>query len=163
MQVMGSMAAESVKLLAEPSVLNYLAAARVASLATAGRDGTPHNIPLCFWFDDARCYFVIDQKPKRRGGLAIKRMRNIAANARVAVLVSHYEEDWEHLAYVLLQGMARVVDDPNEYLLALRNLRDKYPQYRQMTLVPEQNPVVRIDVDQVHAWGRRFEAPPATS
>ena len=88
-------------------------------------------------------------------------MRNIAADPRVALVIDHYEEHWTFLAYVLVHGRAEVVEDPNEYMLALRNLREKYPQYRQMALVAEANPMVRIEVERVHLWGARFGAPPA--
>lgn len=149
---------DGTRLLAEPRVHDFLAAARVARLATAGAAGVPHNIPLCFWFDGARFYFAIDEKPKRRGGAALKRMRNIAENPRVALLIDHYEEDWTQLAYVLVHGVAQIVDDPKEYMLALRNLRDKYVQYRAMALSAERNPAVRIDPERVHVWGARFRA-----
>jgi len=135
--------------------------ARLAHLATADAQGAPHNIPLCFWFDsDARFYFVVDEKPKRETGTAIKRMRNIAENPRVALVVDEYEEDWSSLAYVLVHGEAAVVEDADEYLLALRNLRDKYPQYRTMALSPEKNPIVRIESRRVHVWGNRFHVMP---
>jgi PPOX class probable F420-dependent enzyme len=141
----------------DPRVREFLRLGRVAHLATASTDLIPHNVPLCFWFDDeASFYFVVDEKPKRVAGKGIKRMRNIAANAQVALVVDHYEEDWSALAYVLIHGAASVVEDPGEYLLALRNLRDKYPQYRTMTLTPDRNPIVRIEADRVHAWGQRF-------
>lgn len=151
-------AAESIKLLSESRVSDFLAVARLGHLATVDRGGTPHNIPICFWFDGAHFYFAIDEKPKLRTGLDLKRMRNIAENPRVALVIDHYEEDWTFLGYVLVHGNAVVVDDPNEYLLALRNLRDKYPQYRYMALVRETNPMIRIDVDRAHVWGRRFKA-----
>ena len=135
--------------------------ARIAHLATADTHGAPHNIPLCFWFDgDARFYFAVDEKPKRATGTAIKRMRNIAENPRVALVVDEYGEDWSALAYVLVHGEAAVVEDQDEYLLALRNLRDKYPQYRTMALSPERNPIVRIETRRVHVWGDRFRAKP---
>jgi coenzyme F420-0:L-glutamate ligase/coenzyme F420-1:gamma-L-glutamate ligase len=145
----------------DPRVREFLKLARIAHLATADAHGAPHNVPLCFWFDDAaRFYFVVDEKPKRAGGLGIKRMRNIAANPRVALVVDHYEEDWQSLAYVLIHGDARViVEDDHEYLLALRNLRDKYPQYRTMALSPEKNPIVRIEALRTHVWGKRFQRP----
>jgi PPOX class probable F420-dependent enzyme len=140
-------------------VREFLRLARLGHLATSTRDGTPHNIPVCFWFDDAgHFYFVIDEKPKRLSGTGLKRMRNIAQNPRVALVIDHYEEDWSCLAYVLIQGEAQVVDDPTEYILALRNLRDKYPQYRAMMLSVERNPMVRIDTGRVHSWGQRFKA-----
>jgi PPOX class probable F420-dependent enzyme len=153
-----STSSETLTILTRPAVRDFLAGARVGALATADAAGTPHNVPLCFWFDNSHYYFVIDEKPKRRRGFALKRMRNIAANPRVVLLVSHYEEDWNHLAYVLIRGIARVVDDAAEYMMALRNLRDKYPQYRRMTLEPEANPIVRVDTDWAHAWGARFVA-----
>jgi PPOX class probable F420-dependent enzyme len=148
--------------LEDPSLREFLRLARIAHLATADAGGAPHNVPLCFWFDDAaRFYFVIDEKPKNTPAGGIKRMRNIVENSRVALVVDHYEEEWAFLAYVLIHGEAMVVDDPNEYLLALRNLRDKYPQYRTMALSADRNPMVRIEAQRVHAWGERFRRPGA--
>src|SRR5216683_3096848 len=41
-------------------VRKFLRLARVAHLATADASGSPHNIPVCFWFDDeAHFYFVV--------------------------------------------------------------------------------------------------------
>ncbi|MHB8383249.1 MAG: TIGR03668 family PPOX class F420-dependent oxidoreductase [Candidatus Binataceae bacterium] len=150
---------QSIAMLEEPRVRDFLAAARIAHLATAGADAAPHAVPLCYWFDGAHFYFVIDEKPKRRGpGGAIKRMRNIAANPSVAIIIDHYEEDWSQLAFVMVRGRAAIVADGEEYMLALRNLRDKYIQYRAMVLAPERNPVVRIDPERVNLWGARFAA-----
>jgi PPOX class probable F420-dependent enzyme len=139
-------------------VRDFLRLARLGHLATSSRDGVPHNIPICFWFDGtARFYFIIDEKPKRLTGIGLKRMRNIAENRHVALVIDHYEEDWTCLAYVLIHGDADIVDDPEEYVLALRNLRDKYPQYRAMLLSVERNPMVRIDALRAHTWGQRFK------
>jgi len=146
--------------LSDPRVRQFVAGARVAHLATADAAGAPHVVPLCYWFDGERIYFAIDEKPKRNTGKALKRMRNIAENPRVAVVIDHYEEDWAQLGYVLIRGHARVVDDPEEYILALRHLREKYLQYRGMVLTPEKNPIVKIDPDRVHAWGERFKPAP---
>src|SRR5271165_5382706 len=143
---------------AEPHVREFVAGARVAHLATADGGGAPHNVPFCYWFDGERIYFAIDEKPKRQKGLALRRMRNISENPRVAVVIDHYEEDWSQLAYVLIRGFARVVDEPEEYLGALRHLREKYLQYREMSLTPEKNPIVKIEPESVHTWGARFEA-----
>jgi PPOX class probable F420-dependent enzyme len=155
------MADDRLKSLSDERVAEFLRLARTGRLATADAAGAPHNIPLCFWFDGAtHFYFVIDEKPKRAVGTAIKRMRNIGENPRVALVVDHYEEEWAYLAYVLIRGVARVVEDPNEYMLALRNLRDKYAQYRTMLLNFERNPMVRIEAERVHPWGARFKSPP---
>ena len=145
-------------------VMRFLSLSRIAHLATADTDAAPHAVPLCFWFDGANFYFVIDEKPKRQSGLKLKRMRNISANPRVSLLIDHYEEDWSQLAYVLVSGLALIVEGREEYLLALRNLRDKYPQYRTMALNYGTNLMVRIEPQHVHIWGSRFRdggSPPA--
>jgi len=141
----------------EPAVREFIESARLAHLATVSGAGEPHNIPLCFWFDGARFYFVIDEKPKRNTGTAIKRMKNIAENPRVALVIDHYEEDWNRLAYVLVHGIAQIVEDDAEYAHAIQHLRHKYAQYRAMLLTQEKNPVIRIDTAHVHAWGERFK------
>ena len=151
------MADDKLRALGEERLRNFLKLARVARLATSDHSAVPHNISICFWFDEvAYFYFVIDEKPKRLTGTGLKRLRNIAENPRVALIIDHYEEEWSYLAYVLIHGQAYVVEDPNEYMLALRNLRDKYPQYRTMVLSFERNPIVRIELERAHAWGERF-------
>jgi PPOX class probable F420-dependent enzyme len=143
--------------LKEPAVREFIESARIAHLATASGAGEPHNIPLCFWFDGARFYFVIDEKPKRNSGTAIKRMKNIAENPRVALVIDHYDEDWNRLAYVLVHGIAQIVEDDAEYVHAIQHLRHKYAQYHAMLLTQEKNPAIRIDPERVHAWGERFK------
>jgi coenzyme F420-0:L-glutamate ligase / coenzyme F420-1:gamma-L-glutamate ligase len=143
----------------DPSVRRFLSVSRVARLATASAQAVPHAVPLCFWFDGVNFYFIIDQKPKRQSGLKLKRMRNISENPCVSLLIDHYEEDWSHLAYVLINGRARIVEGREEYMLALRNLRDKYPQYRDMALSYGTNLMVRIEPLDVHVWGARFKEP----
>jgi PPOX class probable F420-dependent enzyme len=144
--------------LKEPAVHDFIESARIAHLATVSGAGDPHNIPLCFWFDGSRFYFVIDEKPKRKSGTEIKRMKNIAENPRVALVIDHYDADWSRLAYVLVHGDARIVDDDTEYSLAIQQLRRKYPQYHTMPLTRERNPAIRIEPQRVHTWGARFKA-----
>ncbi|HVN63981.1 MAG TPA: TIGR03668 family PPOX class F420-dependent oxidoreductase [Candidatus Binataceae bacterium] len=143
--------------LKNPRVREFIADARVAHLATADSRGIPHVIPLCFWSDGRRIYFAIDNKPKRGNAGTIKRMRNIAENPRVAVVIDHYDEDWSKLAYALIHGRARIVTDASKYSLAIRWLRAKYPQYRAMRLLRATNPIVEIEIERVHIWGARFQ------
>ena len=132
----------------------FLDQRRVAHLATTDRDGAPHVVPLCFALDPSRdvLYFVIDAKPKRQTGVALKRMRNIAENARVAIVADEYAEDWSRLAYVLVHGNAAVVADAAERTGALALLRAKYPQYRAMDLDGTAHPVVRVAIRAAHHW-----------
>ncbi len=149
---------QAVQALDDPRVRDFIGAARVAHLATASAQAEPHNIPLCFCFEAGRFYFAIDRKPKRHTGAALKRMRNIAHNPRVALVIDHYEEDWSRLAWVLVHGSARIVTDAAEYALAIERLRGKYPGYREMKFEPEENPVVRIEPVKVAVWGARFDS-----
>jgi coenzyme F420-0:L-glutamate ligase/coenzyme F420-1:gamma-L-glutamate ligase len=148
---------DSISALRDLRVLEFIAGARIARLATADASGAPHNVPLCYWFDGERIYFAIDEKPKRQTGMRLKRMRNIVENPRVALLIDRYEEDWAQLGFVMIRGIARVVEDPQEYMAALRHLREKYLQYRGMTLSPEKNPIVKIEPHRVNVWGERFK------
>ena len=124
---------------------------RVAHLATADATGAPHVIPICYALIGDAFYFVVDEKPKRtRTGL--KRLRNIAANPQVALVIDDYDEDWTRLAYLLVHGRATLVGETTEYDTALAVLRERYPQYRAMHLSFETHPLVRIVPEHRHLW-----------
>src|SRR5712692_1755401 len=122
-------------------------AAKVAHLATAGRDGRPHVVPICFVLEGDVLYFAIDAKPKRTTNL--KRLRNIAANPAVCVLVDHYEDDWSRLWWVRVDGTARVVEDHATAERAVDMLVRRYPQYRRAR---PGGPVVAISIDRISGW-----------
>ncbi len=140
----------------------FLARHRIARLATADAAGTPHVVPFCYALVGDRLYFVVDAKPKRRTGLGLKRMRNIAANPAVAVVADDYDEDWSALAYLLVRGRAEIVTTAAERRRALAALRARYPQYRTMPLVGVAHPVVRITPTHAHHW-RAADAVAVTS
>jgi PPOX class probable F420-dependent enzyme len=134
----------------------FLEAHRVGHLATAGADGAPHVIPVCYALDDAALYFVADEKPKRRPARELLRLRNLRANPRAAVVVDDWDEDWTRLAWVLVRGPARVLADSGAHAAALALLRARYPQYRAMALDdPARNPVVRVEPERVLVWRAR--------
>jgi len=84
-------------------------------------------IPVCYALDDQALYFVADEKPKRRPARELLRLRNLRANPRAALVVDDYDEDWTRLAYVLVRGPARVVEEATAHAGALRLLRARYP------------------------------------
>lgn len=129
----------------------FIESHRVAHLATADADGTPHVVPIVYALVDDEVYFVVDEKPKktRRG---LRRLRNIAANPRVAVIIDAYHDDWTRLAYLLIEGAADEVDQPERYVAVLEALRGRYPQYRSMDLSFDRNPMVRIVPARRHFW-----------
>jgi PPOX class probable F420-dependent enzyme len=136
----------------------FVLSRRVARLATAGAEGRPHVVPLCYAFSGTHFYFVVDEKPKRKTGRPLKRLQNLLANPRVALVIDDYSDDWSKLAFVLIQGEAALVSAKREYEAALSLLRERYPQYREMRLSQEKNPAVRITPTKVHAWGALSKA-----
>ena len=67
---------------------------RIDHLATADRRAVSHVVPVCFAISQRTLYITIDEKPKRVPGTALKRLKNIAENPAVAVVVDRYDEDW---------------------------------------------------------------------
>lgn len=133
-------------------VESFISSHRVARLATASAQGKPHVISICYVFDRPFIYSAIDLKPKRAAGAGLKRVRNITANPRVALLIDDYSEDWSTLAYVLIQGTAEILDAGDERRRAESLLRQKYPQYQ--ALLEEGCTVLKISPEKVTEWGR---------
>jgi len=123
------------------------ASAPVARLATAGADGRPHVVPVCFAMDEQTLYFAVDFKPKRSTNL--KRLRNIAANPAVSILVDHYEDDWNRLWWVRVDGDARVVTEKAEAQRAVKLLAARYSQYRANAPA---GPVVAVAISAMTGW-----------
>jgi len=124
--------------------------ARVARLATADAQGSPHVIPVCFVFDGHAIYTVVDEKPKRTSPRRLRRIRNIEVNPQVALVVDHYDEDWARLCYVLVSGLAQIIEDGPDHMHARALLLDKYPQYRTMRL--DGRPMIKITPRHIVAW-----------
>jgi len=121
--------------------------AMVARLATVGRDGRPHIVPITFAPDDNALYFAIDFKPKKTADL--QRLRNIEANPVVAVLVDHYDNDWTRLWWVRVDGSARIVIDGADFERGVALLTERYAQYQ--TARPA-GPVVAIAIERMTGW-----------
>ena len=112
----------------EAEARERFAAARVALMASVDADGHPHLVPIVFAVDGDDILSIVDAKTKRTTEL--KRLRNIAANPRVALLVDEYDEDWQRLWWVRADGEARVEESGQARDRAIELLRAKYEQYR---------------------------------
>jgi PPOX class probable F420-dependent enzyme len=110
-----------------PEVLARFAGARVARLATIGADG-PRLVPVTFAWHRGTAVWAVDQaKPKRHTRL--RRLDDLAADPRVAMLADHYAEDWTRLWWVELQGTAATLEG-EAAAAALDALAGRYPAYR---------------------------------
>ncbi|MFC0548005.1 TIGR03668 family PPOX class F420-dependent oxidoreductase [Kutzneria chonburiensis] len=126
--------------------LARFAQARVARLATADREGRPHLVPVTFAVHEDVVVIAVDHKPKTTTNL--RRLRNIAENEQVSLLVDHYDEDWRQLWWVRVDGIARILSGDGQ-IEPIGWLRAKYEQYRDR---PPQGPVIEIRVRKVVDW-----------
>lgn len=90
---------------------------------------------------------AIDQKPKQTRELA--RLRHIARDPHVTLLIDHYEDDWDHLWWVRIDGITRILDDTEGPLFEL------VAKYRQYQTDPPGGPVMGIKPEVVTGWKAR--------
>lgn len=126
----------------------FLADARRATLSTIDPTGRPRLVPCCYVLVDDVVWSPLDEKPKavddpRRLG----RVRDIARDPRVTLLVDRWSEDWSQLAWVRIEGRAEVVESEPGIVAALRA---KYPQYSAHDL--ESRPMIAIAVERMTSW-----------
>lgn len=135
-----------------------LAAARVAHLATSDQYARPHAVPIVFVWHDGILYTPLDRKPKRDDDWhALRRVRNIETNGRAAIVVDRYDEDWSRLLWVLLEGVATILESGEERDAAATLLREKYRQYETLSL--EGRPIVRVEIERATDWSSETPSP----
>jgi PPOX class probable F420-dependent enzyme len=125
-----------------------LATERVARLAFADEDGKPRVLPVTYAVADGAVWSAIDAKPKRAAEPA--RVRWLRQRPQAALVVDHYSDDWNELAWVQLLGSVAVLDaDDGAAAPGLAALTGKYGQY---VSEPPPGPVLRLDVERALCW-----------
>ena len=140
---------------------SFLAAARRAILATVAPDGAPRLVPICFVVADGDggglvVHTPLDEKPKRVADpRELERVRDLARNPTVALLVDRWSEDWSELGWLRLTGRAELLapagPPADAHAAAVAALRAKYPQYASHRL--DERPLIRIVIDRTRSWG----------
>lgn len=132
----------------------FITERRIARLATADASGQPAVVPVCYVFDSENIYSALDEKPKQVEHRNLQRVRNIEANPKVSLVVDDYSEDWSELVFVVITGLASIIEpDGDEHWRAVALLREKYPQYRSMQI--ERTPMIKITPLRVKRWAGR--------
>ena len=122
----------------------------MAVLTTLGERG-PHAVPIVFARAAGALWSPIDGKPKRGGELA--RLRHVRRDPRVALLFTHYEDDWDRLWWLRADGEAEIRDAHDaECEAALAELRRKYPQYQRTELIGPGAALLRIRITSQRSW-----------
>lgn len=129
----------------------FLGTCKVGHLATADLHAAPHVVPVCFAISNNTLYVTVDAKPKRNRGTPLKRLKNIAQNPAVAIVVDRYDEDWDQLGWIMLRGQAEILNDGSEHDQAQAFLRSRYPQLKMMQIA--ELPVIAVRIVKVTSWG----------
>jgi len=133
----------------------------VARLATIGKHGIPHQVPIVFARIGECLWTPVDGKPKSGGELT--RVRNIRDRPDVGILLDEYSPDWRRLWWIRIEATGRVVqpdqpDGANEdatFSMAVEALSAKYPQYASVPLLPPPPTLLVFDSLQMHSWCAR--------
>ena len=130
----------------------FVDCARVGRLATVRPSGEPHIVPICFACVDGTIVSPIDAKPKRVAATELQRVKNIVATPAVSLLLDRYVADWSRLAWVRIDGSARLEPAESElHSKRVEALLEKYEQYHDHPLAEQ--PMLVIEPERVRSWG----------
>jgi len=126
-------------------VEKLVARERVCRVATTGRSGVPHLVPVCHVVADGKVVFA-------SGGKA-RKVRNLRANPHATVTVDLYSDDWSNLKGVMIQGRAELIERGPRFRKLRSALYEKYPQYPDEAGIEEGGVIVEVTPEHVFSWG----------
>jgi PPOX class probable F420-dependent enzyme len=126
-------------------VAEFVALERVCRVATSGAAGMPHVVPVCHALSGGKLYI---------GSGRGRKVKNLAENPQVTVVVDVYSDAWSTLRGVMIQGRAKVVARGAGFRRGRDLLYRKYPHYRrQAALSPSDSVVIEVTPTRVFTWG----------
>ncbi|MCP8307085.1 MAG: pyridoxamine 5'-phosphate oxidase family protein [archaeon] len=123
----------------------FLISQKVARMATITGRGIAHLVPICYAFDSQDIYFATD--------LESKKIRNIALNKKVSIIIDEYFEDWSRLKGLLIYGEAEILKSDEDYNLGRDLLYKKYPQYKDFPIEEGKTALIRVKPIKIISWG----------
>jgi PPOX class probable F420-dependent enzyme len=120
----------------------------VARLGLIDDDGFPRVLPVTFAIAQNAAWSVVDDKPKRRPGHELARVRWLTARPKAVLTVDRYDDDWSKLAWVQITGHAEVLE-PADHVDAMAALAARYPAYREHT---PRGPLIRLAPVRAVCW-----------
>jgi PPOX class probable F420-dependent enzyme len=121
---------------------------RVAHLGLRDGDGAPRVLPVTYARHEGALWSAVDDKPKRRAGEDLARVRWLRADPRAALTVDRYADDWSRLAWVQVLGEVAVLDVAG-HEAALSALAARYAPYRERA---PRGPLLRLEPRRVLYW-----------
>jgi PPOX class probable F420-dependent enzyme len=128
--------------------LALLESERVAHLGLTDDGGAPRVLPVTFARVGDALWSAVDDKPKRRAGEDLARVRWLRADPRAALTVDRYADDWSRLAWVQVLGEVAVLEVAGQEG-ALRALAARYAPYRERA---PRGPLLRLQPRRVLYW-----------
>ncbi|MGZ4182434.1 MAG: pyridoxamine 5'-phosphate oxidase family protein [Solirubrobacteraceae bacterium] len=125
-----------------------LASSRVGRLGLLDDDGAPRVLPVTYAITGESLVTAVDQKPKRRSGEELARVRWLRARPTAALTVDHYDDDWSALAWVQALGTVRVLDAAGAPE-AMAALAERYEPYRSD---PPAGPLLVLEPERLLWW-----------
>jgi PPOX class probable F420-dependent enzyme len=125
---------------------DLLHAARVAHLGLLDGRGRPRVQPITFARVGNALYSAIDDKPKRRKGRDLARVKRLEAHPDATITVDRYDDDWTRLAWVQVVGRITVEDVSD---VPLQALRARYEAYERD---PPAGPLLKLAPELVVWW-----------
>jgi PPOX class probable F420-dependent enzyme len=123
---------------------------RHAHLGLLDGDGAPRVLPVTYAVTGEEVVSAVDHKRKRDPGGELARVRWLRRDARAALTIDSYDDDWDRLAWVQLLGEMAVHDTVDGDALAA--LQSRYPPYRDR---PPAGPLLRLRVTRALCWTAR--------
>jgi PPOX class probable F420-dependent enzyme len=123
----------------------------VARLAVIDSEGRPEVMPIVFARVGRALYSPIDGKPKKHGRPA--RLASIERNPAVALVVDHYDEQWNRLWWIRINANAHIAEGRHEdWDAAAVALRLKYPQYQTTPMFGDPPVMICMRWDRIRWW-----------
>ena len=102
--------------------LDYVKNQPVLRIATISEDRVPHITPVWFVFDDSIFYIATDQHTKK--------LKNIKKNKNVSLVIDSYDpNNWDIVKGIVFNGIAELLERPEETKKAKTLFRQKYTHY----------------------------------
>jgi PPOX class probable F420-dependent enzyme len=105
-------------------------------------------LPVTFAVAGGAVWSAVDDKPKRRPGEALARVRWLRARPQATLTVDRYDDDWTRLAWAQLLGEIAVLDASGQDD-ALAALAERYAPYRRAT---PPGPLLRLTPARTVCW-----------
>jgi PPOX class probable F420-dependent enzyme len=128
--------------------LELLRHAPLGHLGLLDDDVRQRVLPVTYALVDGELWSAVDDKPKRRPGEQLARVRWLRARPQSALTVDHYDDDWSRLAWVQVLGSTAVVEAADQDRV-LDALAARYPAYRARR---PGGPLLRLTPERALFW-----------